>query len=78
MNEPEVVQNYKSKLEQGLKQIISIQDNIEEQWEKGKAVIHAAAEQEFGEMESQRPKTWFEEECQNATENKNIAYRKLQ
>jgi hypothetical protein len=49
----------------------------EELWERCKT-INTVAEEVLGIMEPAKKGTWFDDECQAATENRNKAYRKIQ
>jgi hypothetical protein len=54
------------------------QDSGEELWERCKTIINSVAEDVLGIMEPADIGTWFDDECQAATEDKNKAYRKMQ
>jgi len=47
-------------------------------WERHKTIINSLAEEVLGIMEPADKGTWFDAECQAATEDKIKAYRKMQ
>ena len=54
------------------------QDTGEKLWERCKTIANSMAEEVLGIMEPVNKGTWFDGECQAATEDKNKAYRKMQ
>jgi len=70
---------YRQQTEEKLNHItLTEQDNGEELWERCKAINNSTAEKVLGIMEPANRGTWFDDECQAATEDKNKAYRKMQ
>jgi hypothetical protein len=52
-------------------------NNINDRWSALKESIITAAKEMLGKVSRDKKENWFDEECQEATEKKNQAYRRL-
>jgi len=73
-----VAQQYRQQTEEKLNHITLTEQDNEELWDKCKTIINSIAEEVLGIMKPAKRGTWFDDECQAATEDKNKAYRKMQ
>ena len=74
-----MAEHYRQQIEEGLNHITFTDlDNGEELWERCETIIISVAEEVLGIMEPANKETWFDNECQAATENKNKARRNMQ
>ena len=75
----EVAEQYREQIEEKLNHITFAElDNGEELGERCKTIINSVTEEMLGIMEPANKGTWFDDECQAATEDKTEAYRKMQ
>jgi len=73
------LEKYRQQIEEKLNYItLTEQDIGEKLWERCKTIINSMAEIVLGIMEPVNKGTWFDGECQAATEDNNKAYRKMQ
>ena len=74
-----MAEQYRRQIEEKLNHITRYeQENGEELWERCKTIINSTAEEVLGIMEPTNKGTWFGDECQAATEEKNKSCRKMQ
>jgi hypothetical protein len=52
-------------------------NNINERWSVLKESIITAETEMLGKVSRDKKENWFDEECQEATEKKNLVYRQL-
>jgi hypothetical protein len=71
-----VAEQYRQQIEVKLHHItLTEQDSGEELWERCKTIINSIAEEVMGIMEPANRGTWFDDECQAATQDKNKVYK---
>ena len=67
-----MAEQYRQQIEEKLNHItLTDQDNGEKLWERCKTVINSVVEDVLGIMEPASKGTWFDNECQAATDDKN-------
>ena len=70
---------YKQKLAENLRElVVDSDDGLDGRWKKITCTIHKTAEEVFGKTNRKPSNDWFDEECQEATEEKNKAYVSMQ
>jgi hypothetical protein len=73
----EMAKRFSSKVTELLEQPIVENNNINERWSVLKESIITAATEMLGKVSRDKKENWFDEECQEATEKKNLVYRQL-
>jgi hypothetical protein len=70
---------YKQKLSEHLWEVVvNSEDGLDGKWKKITCRIHKRAEEIFGKTNRKQSNIWFDEECQEATQEKNKAYVNMQ
>jgi sorting nexin-29 len=80
LKSPETAEQFESAMNQKLE---DIDEELEERdvngyWESIKSVINSTAEEVLGNKQPEPRNIWFDDECQQATNEKNAAYLKMQ
>ena len=79
MTLPEKQVEYKTNLKENLQELaINPDDSLDSRRNKITGVIHKTAKETFGKASKKQPKSWFDKECQEASEVKNKAYVNMQ
>jgi hypothetical protein len=82
LREPSMVSKFQQQLEKEfgkseIEQIAIGETKIEEEWKQLKEIMTEAAEQTIGYQPRPDKRGWFDDECKEASDEKNIAYKKM-
>jgi hypothetical protein len=76
LKDPEVQSSYKDRLEEPLTELTD-SESVSGRWKALKDIITDTADSILGKADKTKYEDWFDEECEQATATKNIAYRRM-